>query len=149
MPAIAESCGIYIEYDGYVCETEDPEDPQEGEHHYYLTDYTVFVHVLEPYLNGDLTAHEVHKRLIRSSPRHFAEYLDNVQFHHGLLDMAVRPDQSVVLNYALRGVGADNYEFHWYEFAGHNIDIDDTDQGDEEYGDVTGEWLDSILDLQG
>jgi len=139
---IAESGGKYIVFDGYIGEPDPLYDYEYlPKHHYYNEDYNVFKYVLEPYLTGEMTAHEALVRMIRSSPVHFAEYLDDVQFHHGELDLLVRLQQSWDMYIALYLEGALKYEIHQYDGVYHTIGKDDTDKDNDTFLEVTNGWL--------
>jgi len=141
---------VYIEYDGYIPEPEDPldPDPPEGKHHYYNTDYNVFARVLEPYLHGDLTFIEARKKLYRSSPWVWGEwYMENVQIHHGVDDTLGRVAQTE----AWQGIfyqGENGNEFRIYDKANHTIEGTDEDNYYyyESYDDATADWLQAIID---
>jgi len=150
LPGINESCDIYIKYDGYVPEPDPlyPPLPPEDDitHHYYNTDYNAFARVLEPYLHGDLTFNEARKRLIRSSPRFFTDYLDHVRVHHGMLDTMARPAQTMVLE-SILGHWPEELpftEFHLYENWGHGIGLGALSDKGGYYGDHIQDWLNEI-----
>ena len=155
LPEIAEACANYIEYDGYVCEP-DPQYPEIENggftYHYFLEDYNVFARLLEPYLKGEIdgeTEEEVfrnaRKRLVGASPKYFAaEYLFNVQVHHGTIDEACRVDQTYELWGVLDKV-QDHIEYRFYEGVDHQIELlDESDYG-QTYQYATQLWFGKIM----
>ena len=143
--SIVESCRKYIEYDGYVCEPDPLYPPENGiTYHYYNTDYNVFARVLEPYLHGDLSFNEARKRLIRSSPRFFTDYLDHVRVHHGELDTMARPAQTMALEAVIGGEEHPNNEFHFYWDQYHGIALDAWSSEEGYYGDHIQNWYNEI-----
>ena len=115
------ACGEYIEHDGYV---------PESHYHYYLEDYNVFARVLEPYLDGEFPGYthddvlkEARKRMVRSSPIYFTNYLTNIQAHHGYEDVSCRVTHSEEMAAALPYVD-NTYEICLYLNEGHAIGPD-------------------------
>jgi len=136
-PGIKEACLRYIDDDFF---------PQDPEDHYYLEDYNVFARVIDPYLRGEFGGtHQqalwnARKRLFRSSPRWFANYLTNVQFHHGLVDKLARPTHSENLR-DLLGPYEEITECHLYSGQDHSIDNIEDDYWYVKYEDAIKHWL--------
>jgi hypothetical protein len=127
---------MYIWNDGYI---------PENEYHYFLEDYNVFKRVLEPYLQGEegVTFDEARKRLIRSSPRIFAEYLGYFQVHHGLDDLLARPAHTQILK-DIFGFEANETEILFYEGQYHMIGKDAWSKlppTSKQYKTWTAHWL--------
>jgi hypothetical protein len=121
LPEIKVACQIYIANDGYV---------PENTYHYYLEDYNVFARVLEPYLDGEFPGYthddvlkEARKRMVRSSPIYFTNYLTNIQAHHGYEDVSCRVTHSEEMAAALPYVD-NTYEICLYLNEGHAIGPD-------------------------
>jgi hypothetical protein len=145
LPEIKHACEIYLANDGYV---------QESTYHYYLEDYNVFARLLEPYMDGEflgethyLVLKEARKRLVRSSPIYFTDYLTNIQAHHGGEDLSCRVDQTWEMYYALP-YSEWLYEICLYNDQGHaigNVPNDYPWQETHNYPDWIQDWFDKII----